>query len=89
MLRQVGDLASAAAVAAVHVDEDRLAGRAPRLSGEVFHVREGTRMSEVARRVVHMTEPRKPTFDECIAEAYAIYVQCWFDNREAAQAAHP
>lgn len=44
-------------------------------------------MSEVTRRVVHMTEPSKPTFDECIAEAYAIYVQCWFDNQEAAQAA--
>lgn len=44
-------------------------------------------MSEAPRRVVHMTEPRKPTFDECIAEAYAEYVRWWFDNQEAALAA--
>lgn len=87
MLRQVGDLASTAPVAAVHIGEHGPARRAPRLNGEIFHAREGTRMSEVTRRVVHMTEPSKPTFDECIAEAYAIYVQCWFDNQEAAQAA--
>lgn len=28
-----------------------------------------------------------PTFEECIAEAYAEYVRWWFDNQEAAQAA--
>lgn len=28
-----------------------------------------------------------PTFEECIAEAYAEYVRAWFDNQEAAQAA--
>lgn len=55
VLRQEGDLASAASVAPVHVSEDRLARRAPRLGGEIFHAREGTPMSEAARRVVHMT----------------------------------
>lgn len=55
MLGQVDELASAAPVPAVHVDEDGLAGGAARLRGQVFHAADGSRMSEGACRVIHMT----------------------------------